>query len=217
MKSTRTSDIRERCLVFLSGGPDSSILAFWLLKKGYLVESLYLDYAQGLENRERECAILMADRLRVNLTVLETPLASDLLERVTFSHSNDSHLFVNMTNMCTMAMAFAMDSDIKCIAIGINSQDTSRHPTLRPGFFRTLGRLASAWTDNQLRILTPFLNKDKLALVRIGMKLGVPFDSTWSCGTNVDKHCGRCSECLARKVAFKAAGLQDCTEYECAI
>lgn len=214
MKSIRASDIRERHLVLLSGGPDSAALAFWTLKKGYSIECLYLDYAQGRKNRERECAHSIANRLGVNLTVLETPLTSDLLGCITSSHTNNAHIFVNVVNMCTMAAAFALNSGIKTVAIGINTDDVQLHPALQTKFFRIIEELTSIWMDNKLRILTPFLNKDKSTVMRIGMKLSVPFESTWSCGVNVDKHCGRCSECLARKEAFKVVGLPDHTEYE---
>jgi 7-cyano-7-deazaguanine synthase len=64
-------------------------------------------------------------------------------------------------------------------------------------------------------VLTPFLQKDKSSVMRIGARLDVPYVDTWSCGVNVEKHCGKCVECLARKGAFKEIGLPDPTEYEC--
>jgi 7-cyano-7-deazaguanine synthase len=62
--------------------------------------------------------------------------------------------------------------------------------------------------------LTPFLNKDKASIMRIGLKLGVPFENTWSCSVSVEKHCGRCADCVARKQAFGEVGLADPTRYE---
>jgi len=206
--------VHKKCLVLLSGGLDSATLAFWLKKQGYTIECLYFDYGQGQTNGERECAVAIAKQLGANLNVLETPRPRESLRNVISSHSNDAELFGDVVNMCTMAATFAFILGMDSIFLGVNADDVRAHPALQIGFFRTIEKLATLWMGNKLRVLTPFLDKDKSSVMGIGAKLGVSFENTWSCSVNVDKHCGRCSDCLARKQAFREVGLPDRTEYE---
>jgi 7-cyano-7-deazaguanine synthase len=207
-------NIQKKCLVLLSGGIDSTTLAFWLKKQGYGIECLYFDYGQGQTNGERECAVSIARQLGANLNVLVTPRPRESLRNIISSHSNNAELFGDVVNMCTMAATFAFILGMDSILLGVNANDVRVHPALQTRFFRTIEKLVTLWTGNKLKVLTPFLDKDKSSVIAIGAKLGVPFENTWSCSVNVDKHCGRCSDCLARKQAFREAGLPDRTEYE---
>jgi 7-cyano-7-deazaguanine synthase len=62
-----------------------------------------------------------------------------------------------------------------------------------------------------VRVLAPFVEWDKAAIVRRGATLGVPFELTWSCYNGAEKHCGTCGTCLDRRGAFEKAGVQDPT------
>jgi len=46
-------------------------------------------------------------------------------------------------------------------------------------------------------------------VVKLGQRLGVPFDKTWSCYANNDRPCGRCRPCTTRAAGFLQAGLPD--------
>lgn len=213
-------DIHKKCLVLLSGGIDSTTLAFWLKNQGYIIEALYFDYGQGQINSERSCAMAVAKKLNISLHIIETPLPSDSLRNTTSSqgpclHLNDVKLFGDAVGMCIMATAFAFPHGFDSIALGINTDNVRAHPALNASFFRTIEKLASLWINNRIRVLTPFLQKDKTTVMRIGARLDVPYVDTWSCGVNIEKHCGKCVECLARKEAFKEIRLPDPTEYEC--
>lgn len=210
----RALNIHKNPFVLLSGGLDSATLAFWLREQGHTIECLYFDYGQGQTNGERECAVSIAKQLGACLNILETPRPRESLTNVMSSHGNDVELFGDVVNMCTTAATFAFLSGIDSILLGVNADDARVHPALQTRFFRTIEKVVSLWMGNEFRVLTPFLNKDKSSVVRIGVKLGVPFKNTWSCSVNVDKHCGRCSDCLARKEAFREVGLPDPTEYE---
>ena len=60
-------------------------------------------------------------------------------------------------------------------------------------------------------IVTPLSNKTKAQVVKLGVKLEVPFDLTWSCLHNSVEAipCGECKGCKARAAAFKAAKVED--------
>ena len=63
-------------------------------------------------------------------------------------------------------------------------------------------------------MLAPFIEVSKSEIIRIGEKLGVRFDNTWTCYEGGEDHCGTCSSCRERKRAFEEAGVKDPTVYE---
>lgn len=171
-------------------------------------------------NIERGCAIAIAKQLDISLHIVETPRPSDSLRNLTSSqglHSSmdDVKLFGDVVGMCIMAATFAFVYRFDSIALGVDADNVRAHPTLNNIFFRSIEKLVSLWIGNKIRVLTPFLEKDKSSVMRIGARLGIPYGDTWSCGANIEKHCGKCVECLARKEAFKQIQLPDPTEYEC--
>jgi 7-cyano-7-deazaguanine synthase len=204
----------RKSVVLLSGGLDSATLAFWLAEQGHTIECLYLDYEQGHTNAERECAISIAKRLDANLNIVETPRPRDSLKNYFPLLNGEAALLTDAVSLCTMAVPFASASRADAIYLGVNVDDWKAHPLLQVRFFRGIEKIARLSLGNNLRLLTPFLNKDKMSIVKIGLKLGVPFASTWSCSVNVKTHCGLCSDCIARKRAFSEVGLVDPTRYE---
>jgi len=162
----------------------------------------------------------IAKKLDISLHIIETSRLSDSLKNATSSQDpylrrNDVRLFGDVVSMYTMAATFAFIHGFDLIVLGINADNVRAHPALNTSFFRTMEKLAGLWIGSRIRVLTPLLRKDKSSVMRIGARLGVPYVDTWSCGVNIEKHCGKCVECLARKEAFKEIGLPDPTEYEC--
>ncbi len=47
----------------------------------------------------------------------------------------------------------------------------------------------------------------------MGLRLGVPFELTWSCYWDRDEHCGECGSCIERRDAFRAIGREDPAAY----
>lgn len=212
--------ILKKCFVLLSGGVDSTTLAFWLKDQRYAIEAIYFDYGQGQTNGERECALAIARKLDVIIHVIETPLPSDSLRNTipnqsSFVGVDEDRLFADMTCMYTMAIMHALARGFDSIGVGLNADDARGHPILGSGFAKRIEKLASISTGRRISILMPFLQKNKSSIVRIGSSVGVPYANTWSCGVDVRKHCGKCAECLARKGAFKEAKLPDPTDYKC--
>jgi len=46
-------------------------------------------------------------------------------------------------------------------------------------------------------------------VIRRGLDLGVDYDTTYSCLLGYPVHCGRCPQCVKRREAFHAAGLEE--------
>ncbi len=55
----------------------------------------------------------------------------------------------------------------------------------------------------------PLMDLCRADILRAGLRLGVPFDLSWSCHESGERPCGGCGGCKARAAAFDALGLDD--------
>lgn len=51
--------------------------------------------------------------------------------------------------------------------------------------------------------------KNKTGVVAEGLKLGTPYELTWSCYEGGDTPCGECGTCMDRAKAFAENGVED--------
>ena len=87
-------------------------------------------------------------------------------------------------------------------------------PDATPEFFATMARAMSLGLAHDIRIETPFVDKEKSDVIALGASLGVPFELTLSCMNPRDGlHCGLCSKCRERRDAFNEAGVADPARY----
>ena len=84
----------------------------------------------------------------------------------------------------------------------------------RKELYENSERTAGLGTGERITVEAPFSDGPKSAIIKRGLELGVPFELTWSCYFDGQKHCGRCESCVNRKRAFEEAQIQDPTEYE---
>ena len=98
--------------------------------------------------------------------------------------------------------------------IALGSLAGNPFPDATPAFFAAMEQALSQGLDHALRIVTPFRNLSKAAVIARGRELDVPFELTLSCMNPLDgRHCGRCSKCRERLQAFEAAGVTDPASY----
>lgn len=72
-------------------------------------------------------------------------------------------------------------------------------------------RLVSKIANYQaVDIYAPFLHLTKCDIVKIGKKLGVPYEDTWTCYKGRSKACGKCGACVEREEAIAKSKL--CSE-----
>lgn len=69
-------------------------------------------------------------------------------------------------------------------------------------------------TRNQVELEFPWQGDVKKDIVYEGLKLGVPYELTWSCYLGDDEACGKCHTCIDRKQAFLINGTEDPIKYK---
>jgi 7-cyano-7-deazaguanine synthase len=219
-----------KAVCLLSGGMDSSTLAYVARSKGYEILALHLNYGQRTENKERTCAKKIANLLDAR-EFLELDVgyftrfgASSLTDKTIAvenfdparAHIPNTYVPFRNANLLSIATSFAEAKGADAIFIGVQSLDYSGYPDCRPEFIEAFQKVIDLGTKDTTKITlyTPFISLTKTDILREGIKLGVPYEHTWSCYRNEERACGTCGSCHFRQEAFAAIGKKDPIGYE---
>jgi 7-cyano-7-deazaguanine synthase len=63
--------------------------------------------------------------------------------------------------------------------------------------------------NREISVEAPLLEMNRPDVLRLGQRLDVPFEKTWSCYRTGDRPCGRCYPCTVRAAGFVRAGVPD--------
>ncbi len=213
----------------MSGGLDSATTLYLAKAKGYKITCLIFDYGQR-HKREINSALKLARRAGCVFHKIKLVLPSQgcsLLEKKirvpkpgfdgkSSKRGNIPSTYVPARNLIFLSIAtsFAESQQAGCIFIGANAIDFSGYPDCRPEFYRILNQLIKAGTKAgvegaSIKVLTPLIKKSKREIIRLGIKLNVPYELTWSCYKGGKRPCGVCESCFLRKKGFEEAGLID--------
>ena len=77
-----------------------------------------------------------------------------------------------------------------------------------------MDKAISIGTYGNIHVVRPLIAMNKAEVVAQGLRIGVPYDKTWSCYNGREKACGKCGTCIDRINAFKANGVIDPIHYE---
>ncbi len=110
------------------------------------------------------------------------------------------------------------------VYIGIRRETPVAMKDNTPEFLEEMNRAAEQATHHGgYKLLAPLITYDKDKVVELGERLGVPWEYTYSCyagygfktvrGRRLPVHCGYCSNCRRRKLAFTDAGVKDPSVY----
>jgi len=209
---------------------DSSTLAYLAKSDGYDICALHLNYGQRTERKELASAkkiasLLKADAfIEISLDYFTKFGASSLTDNNVAveefdparAHVPNTYVPFRNANLLSIATSFAEAKGAEAIYIGVQSLDYSGYPDCRPQFIEAFQRVIDLGTKDttQITLKTPFIHMTKTDILRVGMKLGVPYEDTWSCYRNEGKACGSCGSCHFRKEAFAAVGMKDPIPYE---
>ena len=219
-----------KAVCLLSGGMDSSTLAYVAKDMGYDLIALHFTYGQRTEVKERACARTIAQMLDAvefveiglehfkaigasSLTDLEIPVEEYTDEKETMPAT---YVPFRNANLLAIATSLAEARRAEAIFIGVQTADYPGYPDCRPEFIEAFQRVIDLGTaaDPGITLMTPFVRMTKAEILSVGLALGVPYEETWSCYQNNDRACGVCSSCHYRREAFRAVGVHDPIEYE---
>lgn len=220
-----------KALVLLSGGIDSSTcLALAKEKYGDAVIAVSMSYGQ-----KHKCELLSAKAVAAYYhTEL---LYMDLAE--IFAHSNSALLqtsseavphesYAEQLKKCSdepvityvpfrnglflsAAASIALEYGCEVIYYGAHKDDAAgnAYPDCSREFNDAMNQAVYLGSGNKVHLIAPFINKAKKDIVAEGLRLGVPYELTWSCYSGGDEPCGKCVTCIDRAEAFAANSVVD--------
>jgi len=216
---------KEKAVIILSGGMDSTTLLYDLLAQNKDVYALSFDYGQK-HKKELECAKQTCKKLNVshkilNLAVLNE-IAPSCLTRADltvpeghYADENMKQTIVPNRNMVMLALAAAYAIGVKATKLyyGAHAGDHEIYPDCRREFVEQMARAIALCDWHAIELNAPFINKDKGDIVQLGERLSVDFSLTWTCYKGELLACGKCGSCAERLEAFKKAGVIDPIAY----
>jgi 7-cyano-7-deazaguanine synthase len=216
-------------LVLLSGGLDSAVLAAHEARTDRVVP-VYVSVGLAWEDAEAR----MVDEL------LASPAFADRIDpltRVSFTMRDvyapthwairgvppaydtpDEDVYLVGRNLVLLTKAAIVATKAKAHRIALGPLAGNPFPDARPAFLTSMSQAVSLGLDHPIEVVAPFLEWDKVRVIRRGVELGVPFELTLSCmnpavTAGLPQHCGLCSKCRERRDAFASAGLSDPSTY----
>ena len=217
-------------VVLVSGGMDSAVTAARAIESSPRVAFLHVRYGARAQSREESSFRNLARHWNVNLLQVVDLAALSLLggsaltDRsidvpeadpdkpgipVTYVPFRNAHFLSIAASWCEI---LGFDR----IWIGAVEEDSSGYPDCRRVFYDAFEDVIRLGTrpGPSIRIVTPVIRMNKGEIVREGLRLGVPFEHTWSCYREGDTACGRCDSCALRLRGFARAGVSDPVSYE---
>jgi len=222
---------QAQAVILLSGGMDSCVCAAQAVHDfgPQAVAALHISYGQRTEAREQQSFREIADRLKIERRLI---LRNEAFPLIGGSALTDTNIAVpesgeigagipvtyvpfRNAHFLAAAVSWAEVLGATKVYIGAVEQDSSGYPDCRPAYYSAYNEVIRAGTrEGAIHIVTPLIAMRKREIVRLGLKLGAPFELTWSCYSRLDRACGVCDSCVLRLRAFEQAGAADPIAYE---
>ncbi len=212
----------------MSGGMDSTLVAYIMRSRGYEIVALHFNYGQRTVAKELTCfrAICadlgVSEKYEIDLDFFKTIGASALTDHTLAVPTGGIEAGVPITYVpfrngifLSIATAIAEKEGCSAIAIGVVEEDSSGYPDCRETFIETFQSAANLGTkeSTEITIEMPLVHLQKSQIVEEAIKLDAPLHLTWSCYQSEEKGCGVCDSCRLRLRGFERAGAVDPIEY----
>lgn len=209
--------------VLVSGGLDSAVLLAEAAQAYPVVYPLYIRTGLVWEAAERDFLGRFLDAVRTPalrpLVSLDLPVR-DLYgdhwsltgDGVPAAGTPDEDVFLPGRNVVLLAKSLLWCHLNGVPEIALAPLAVNPFPDATPEFFAQMAGVVNRSVGGGVRVIRPYCELHKTDVIRRGRSF--PLQYTFSCIRPVDGlHCGRCSKCHERRVAFVAAGVPDPTRY----
>lgn len=198
--------MKFNAVLLASGGMDSTVLAYYLLKKGLYFIPLFLDYGQHCAQTEyKTLNKLLPKKVRDNIDIIDISKIyknsdSRLIKKTDLWNekitSEDLYLPYRNLFFLSVAVAYAQTRKINQVYAAFINSNHAKEIDCSMEFFK---RLESIFIDyGSVKIEIPFKDLNKTEVAKLGIQLGVPIGETYSCQVNPENPCGACPNCVDR-------------------
>lgn len=223
---------KKMAISVLSGGMDSAV-ATAQFKDTHQIHALTFDYGQRSALMEIKSASALCQWMGADHTVIKLPWLSELgsssltsdedipepmlleLDDKDISIETARSVWVPGRNIVFTAIAnsFAESEHANNIIVGWDLEEAATFPDNTLEFLNAFNRVLDVGSFDKVKIEAPLIDMNKVDIVKLGTKIGLPFELSYSCYKGSEEHCGVCESCMRRKRAFDMAEIQDKTLY----
>lgn len=120
-----------------------------------------------------------------------------------------------LSSVAAVAMSLYPGDDVY-IYLGAHADDAAgrAYADCSDEFVNAMTDAIRIGTYEKVHVEAPLVNMTKADVVSTGIKLGTPYELTWSCYEGGELACGTCGTCIDRKNAFKLNNMEDPIPYK---
>ncbi|MEL0659369.1 7-cyano-7-deazaguanine synthase QueC [Psychromonas arctica] len=221
------SIMSKKVVVIYSGGMDSYTVLHKAIEEGLTPYALTFDYGQRhvkeVQVAEQVCKELgvhhkVIDITSINQIIGGSSLTDSSIEvaQGDYEESNMLNTVVPNRNMILLSLAIGYAVSLKAdqVYYGAHSGDHDIYPDCRPVFLEKMNDVAAVANYEKTEIHAPYLQTDKIGILKDGIRMGLDYAKTWTCYNGREQACGQCGSCVERLQAFEKNGITDPITYE---
>ncbi|AGH80590.1 exsB protein [Psychromonas sp. CNPT3] len=219
--------MKKKVVVIYSGGMDSYTVLHKALEEGLVPFALTFDYGQRhikeISVARDVCLSLNVDHKIIDISSINELIGGSSLTDSSIEVSSGEYENNNMINtvvpnrnmiLLSMAIGYAVSIGAEKVYYGAHSGDHEIYPDCRPIFVEKMNAVAEVANYEKVSIYSPYLNSDKIGILKDGLRMGLDYSKTWTCYNGREKSCGVCASCIERLEAFSKNDLSDPLDYE---
>ena len=217
---------RKKVVIIYSGGMDSYTSLHLARQQGYDVHAVSFNYGQR-HSKELIYAKAVTEKYAIPHKIVDISSINQLIGGSSLTDDIDvpeghyeeesmKQTVVPNRNMILLSMAvgYAVSIDAEAVYFGAHSGDHAIYPDCRTEFVDAMNAVCAIANYAPIAIRAPFLKDDKVEILKIGLKLGLDYNETWTCYNGREKACGKCGSCQERLAAFEQNNSVDPLDYE---
>jgi 7-cyano-7-deazaguanine synthase len=97
---------------------------------------------------------------------------------------------------------------------GACDEDKLSYPDCRPSYVEAMKKVFEESSEGRVTLEAPFAKMKKEDILKEGLRLGVPYELTYTCYRGGLPSCGLCDACVERINAFVSLEVVDPMKYE---
>ncbi len=219
---------KPKAISVLSGGLDSTVATAYFNDE-YEIHALTFNYGQRSAEMEIRSAGAVCEKLGITHTVLDLPwlkklgksaltsdaevpeLKIDELDSKEICDETARKVWVPGRNVVFTAIAtsFAEAENASRIIVGWDLEEAVTFPDNSKEFLDAFNSVLEIGTLECIKIEAPLISMGKTEIVKLGIEINAPLNSSYSCYIGKEEPCGVCESCMRRIRAFKDAAVED--------
>jgi len=232
MKRKQKKNQSSKAVVPVSGGMDSTVLLHHAAREYDSIVAVSFDYGQKHREKELNCASLQVESLDqpVDYRFIKIPFFKDICQTSALTNSNiavakakdvmgdpQTVNYVPFRNLMLLSISLGVAESTGASAVFHGAAQADSIAGFWDGsieFLNQINKISDLNRRNRIKVIAPLIDKSKEEIIKLGVKLGVKFNQTWTCYEGEEQACGECTACSLRIKGFLDARFIDPISYK---